>query len=106
MDGGAKIWCTDCHGDLNQRIAQNQMAQPWSVATLPKCSKCHTSTPIGENPTLGVFSGTYLNSMTHGGPEEIAKNAMSTSGLRRPLGQLLTHRVAHRLSIAALSAVL
>ena len=68
MNGATKLWCTDCHGDLNQRIAQNQMAQPWSVATLPKCSTCHTGTTIGENPTLGVFGGTFLNSMTHGGP--------------------------------------
>ncbi len=67
MNGSTKLWCTDCHGDLNQRIAQNQMAQPWSVATLPKCSKCHTGT-IGENATLDVFGGTFLNSMTHGGP--------------------------------------
>jgi hypothetical protein len=66
-NGTSKIWCSDCHGDLNQRIAQNQMANPWSVATLPKCSQCHTQT-IGENPTMGVFGGTYLNSMTHGGP--------------------------------------
>jgi hypothetical protein len=67
LNGSTKLWCTDCHGDLNQRIAQNQMAQPWSVATLPKCAKCHTAT-IDENPTLGVFGGTFLNSMTHGGP--------------------------------------
>ena len=69
MSGGAtKMWCVDCHGDLNQRIAQNQMANPWSVATLPKCATCHTSTPIGENATLGIFGGSFLNSMTHGGP--------------------------------------
>jgi len=67
MDGANKLWCTDCHGDLNQRIAQNQMAQPWSAATLPKCATCHTGT-IGENPTLDVFGGSFLNSMTHGGP--------------------------------------
>ncbi len=65
QNGGNKLWCTNCHGDLNQRIAQNQMAQPWSVATLPKCSTCH-GTAIGENPTLGVFGGAYLNSMMPG----------------------------------------
>jgi hypothetical protein len=67
LNGKTKLWCTDCHGDLNQRVAQNQMAKPWSVATLPKCSSCHTGT-IGENPTLGGFGGSFLNSMTHGGP--------------------------------------
>jgi len=66
-NGVTKLWCIDCHGDLNQRIAQNQMAKPWSVATLPKCSTCHTQ-GVGENPTLSVLGGTFLNSMTHGGP--------------------------------------
>jgi len=66
MNGSTKLWCTDCHGDLNQRVAQKQLTNPWSVATLPKCTKCHTGT--GENPTLGVFGGSFLNSATHGGP--------------------------------------
>jgi hypothetical protein len=49
------LWCTDCHGDLNQRIATNQMAQPWKVSTLPSCYKpasgitstfaCHATVP-------------------------------------------------------------
>jgi hypothetical protein len=64
-NGSTKLWCSDCHGDLNQRIAQNQMANPWSVATLPKCSTCH-GTGIGENPTLGVLGGTFLNSTMPG----------------------------------------
>lgn len=67
LNGASKLWCSDCHGDLNQRVAQNQLSNPWSVATLPKCSTCH-GTSFGENATLGVFGGTYLNSMTHGGP--------------------------------------
>ncbi|OIP51369.1 MAG: hypothetical protein COZ12_06675 [Deltaproteobacteria bacterium CG_4_10_14_3_um_filter_60_8] len=58
-----KVWCTDCHGDLNQRVAEGQMLQPWSVATLPKCQKCHSS--VGETGTLGVFGGSFLNSMSH-----------------------------------------
>ena len=68
---GQPIWCTDCHGDLNQRIAQNQMANPWSYQTLPTCSKCH-GTRYGElsGPSdanwlnLGIF-GKFLNSSGH-----------------------------------------
>jgi hypothetical protein len=67
---GAPIWCTDCHGDLNQRIAQNQMAQPWMDSTLPTCAQCHGSN-WGEKSArdsswlkLGIF-GKFLNSAGH-----------------------------------------
>jgi hypothetical protein len=58
-----ELWCSDCHGDLNQRVAEGQLTDPWSVATLPKCQDCHSST--GESGALGVFGGTFLNSMSH-----------------------------------------
>ncbi len=58
------IWCTDCHGDLNQRIAQGQMLQPWSDTTLPKCGTCHTATGEGGGYIGGLF-GKYLNSHGH-----------------------------------------
>ena len=64
-----EIWCTDCHGDLNQRVAEGQLKQPWSDTTLPSCNDCHRNT--GElDPSddtylhLGVF-GKYLNSRGH-----------------------------------------
>jgi len=59
------VWCSDCHGDLNQRIAEGQLLQPWSDATLPTCTKCHS--PQGEGGGylhLGIF-GEYLNSRGH-----------------------------------------
>ncbi|MGD2055379.1 MAG: cytochrome C, partial [Gammaproteobacteria bacterium] len=58
------VWCTDCHGDLNQRIAEGQLANPWSEATLPMCQDCHSAT--GENGTLQhTFGGSFLKSMSH-----------------------------------------
>lgn len=67
---GQAIWCTDCHGDLNQRIAQNQLSNPWSYQTLPTCSQCHGTTYGEKSPgssgwlSLGIF-GKYLNSSGH-----------------------------------------
>jgi len=57
------VWCTDCHGDLNQRVAEGQMDNPWSEATLPKCGDCHQGT--GENTSLSAFGGSFLKSMAH-----------------------------------------
>lgn len=59
------LWCTDCHGDLNQRIAEGQLQQPWSAATLPKCADCHSNTGEGGGYlNMGIF-GAYLNSRGH-----------------------------------------
>ena len=63
---GHQIWCTDCHGDLNYRVATHSMDQPWSDKTLPKCSNCH-GTSYGEGDgwlNLGIF-GSFLNSSGH-----------------------------------------
>ena len=57
------VWCTDCHGDLYQRVAEGQMQDPWSEATLPKCGDCHQAT--GENGALSAFGGSFLKSMAH-----------------------------------------
>ncbi len=62
---GQGLWCTDCHGDLNQRIAQGQLKKPWSDQTLPTCSQCHGD--VGEGSgylNMGIF-GAYLNSRGH-----------------------------------------
>lgn len=59
------VWCTDCHGDLYQRVAEGQMLQPWSDTTLPKCAQCHS--PQGEGGgylNMGIF-GEFLNSRGH-----------------------------------------
>jgi hypothetical protein len=59
-----EVWCTDCHGDLNQRVAEGQLDNPWSEATLPMCQDCHSAT--GENGNLHhVFGGSFLKSMSH-----------------------------------------
>ncbi len=62
---GKGMWCTDCHGDLNQRVAQGQLKNPWSDQTLPTCSQCHGDVGEGSGYLhMGIF-GAYLNSMGH-----------------------------------------
>ncbi|WP_242360073.1 MULTISPECIES: hypothetical protein [Anaeromyxobacter] len=76
---GQQIWCTDCHGDLNQRIAQNQMANPWSAQTLPTCAQCHGSSYGEKSPgqsgwlNTGIF-GKYLNSAGHHGSKVLCSS--------------------------------
>jgi hypothetical protein len=73
----ANVWCTDCHGDLNQRVAAGQLTQPWQQSTLPTCNApsagatsafaCHDS---GRYPTPGTWAGLFgkfLNSRGHRG---------------------------------------
>lgn len=75
--GKTAIWCTDCHGNLNQRVATNQMAQPWRTASLPTCFNpspgitstfaCHpkdTNTSYSWDP--GLF-GKFINNRGHEG---------------------------------------
>ncbi len=57
------VWCTDCHGDLHERVAENQLDQPWQESTLPRCQDCHSAT--GETAHLDAFGGSYLKSMAH-----------------------------------------
>jgi hypothetical protein len=67
--GKTAIWCTDCHGNLNQRVATGQLTQPWKASTLPSCSTpakgitsafaCHATVPQTTwDP--GLF-GSYIN---------------------------------------------
>jgi len=63
------LWCVDCHGDLNQRIATGQMTAPWQESTLPSCSKpakgitsnyaCHASVP--QTTWNSNFGGYFIN---------------------------------------------
>jgi hypothetical protein len=75
--GKTAIWCIDCHGNLNQRVATNQMQTPWQIASLPTCFApspgitstftCHpkdTNNTYGWNP--GLF-GTFINNKGHEG---------------------------------------
>ncbi|NDY42844.1 hypothetical protein G3N55_08305, partial [Dissulfurirhabdus thermomarina] len=60
------LWCTDCHGDLNRRVAEGQLKDPWSPSTLPKCEGCHYNTGEGRG-FQNVFGGNFLNSKGHKG---------------------------------------
>ena len=39
-----ELWCTDCHGDLHQRVAEGQLENPWSADTCPP-ARIATATP-------------------------------------------------------------
>ncbi len=103
---GHNVWCTDCHGDLNQRIAQGQMLQPWSDTTLPKCATCHSNTGEGGGYMEKRLFGKYLNShghysekilcsSCHGEPHALNPSAMAADntqnialqGLANPIGK-------------------
>ena len=67
------LWCTDCHGDLNQRASEGQVDNPWSSMTLPKCADCHQNTGEGGG-TLNVFGGDFLNSRGHVGQKVLCSS--------------------------------
>ncbi|HYS42728.1 MAG TPA: hypothetical protein VEM32_02000 [Geobacteraceae bacterium] len=67
--GKTQIWCVDCHGNLTQRVATNQLKQPWQQSTLPSCAApspgitsafaCHGSSYAGGS-FAGLF-GKFIN---------------------------------------------
>ena len=59
----ASFDCADCHGNLDQRLAEGQLDNPWHYSTLPQCGDCHTSRYAGGG-TPDIF-GTYLGSQGH-----------------------------------------
>lgn len=74
--GKTAIWCTDCHGDLNQRVATNQLKQPWQQSTLPTCYApsagisssfpCHSSNTYQTNVTWDPkLFGKFINARGH-----------------------------------------
>ena len=79
---GHAIWCTDCHGNLQQRISSGQLEKPWDYTTLPACNKsgCHNMSSnveqlVGTPPVFGRFLGSsghkrghLLCSTCHGEP--------------------------------------
>jgi hypothetical protein len=96
----ASIYCFDCHGDLNQRVAAGSMTQPWQQSTLPTCNnpspnittawtgKCHDSrlypTPgTWDNGLFGKFinsrghKGSILCSTCHGSPHAEAPSTLA-----------------------------
>jgi hypothetical protein len=91
---GHNLWCTDCHGDLNQRVAQGQLKQPWSEATLPKCSNCHGSSyEEGVSEIGSGILGKFLNSKAHAGHKVLCStchgspHALSPSNLAKDNAQ-------------------
>ncbi len=112
----ATVWCTDCHGDLNQRVATAQMTAPWQQSTLPTCNApsagittvftCHDAatypTPgTWDNQYLGKFinsrghQGSILCSTCHGSPHAEAPSTWAADNAQniaaqndpRPLGK-------------------
>jgi len=67
--GKTAIWCTDCHGNLNQRVAAGQLTQPWQASTLPSCFapakginsafSCHAT--VNQTTWTSGFGGNYIN---------------------------------------------
>lgn len=74
--GKTAIWCSDCHGNLNERVATNQLSQPWQQSTLPTCFSpspgvnsafaCHSSASIQSHTWPGLF-GQFINGSGHEG---------------------------------------
>jgi len=99
------IWCTDCHGDLFQRVSTGQMDKPWHYSTLPTCSDCHntnTQELVGTPAVFGQFLGSsghkkgqILCQTCHGEPHGLlpSKKAIDNEqnvrlqGLAWPLGK-------------------
>lgn len=75
--GKTAIWCSDCHGNLNQRVATNQLAQPWQQSTLPSCYSpsagitsafnCHNSSTYATGKTWSALFGKFINAGGHEG---------------------------------------
>lgn len=74
-----QLWCVDCHGNLNQRVAAGQLTQPWKASTLPTCTSaspgatpafaCHATSTVGGTtyPTSPTLFGKFINSRGHKG---------------------------------------
>ncbi len=73
------IWCVDCHGNLNQRVAAGQLTQPWKISTLPSCTSpalgitsafaCHATSVVNGTtyPATPTLFGKFINSRGHKG---------------------------------------
>jgi hypothetical protein len=77
--GKTTIWCSDCHGNLDQRIAAGSMTQPWKASTMPSCTSpaagvtsafvCHATSVVGGTtyPATPTLFGKFINSRGHKG---------------------------------------
>jgi hypothetical protein len=84
---GHVVWCTDCHGDLFERVASGQLENPWHHSTLPVCADCHnvnTEQLVGNPPVFGKFLGSaghkggqILCSTCHGAPHALATSELA-----------------------------
>lgn len=88
---GHAIWCTDCHGDLNQRIGTGELANPWNIATLPKCATCHGNHNESTTSITGIFGaflgskghmGKVLCSTCHGSPHGLSSSTLSNDNVQ------------------------
>ncbi|HEX9019891.1 MAG TPA: hypothetical protein VF903_01380 [Nitrospirota bacterium] len=87
---GHAIWCTDCHGDLNQRISSGQLQNPWNIATLPKCSTCHGNYGESSTYTFTNVFGAFLGSQTkmglcsscHGSPHGLNPSTLANDNVQ------------------------
>ncbi len=94
----ANIWCTDCHGNLNQRVASGQLSEPWQQSSLPTCDspaeginsvfQCH-SVPVGGElkGLFGAFingqghEGQVLCETCHGSPHDLAPSLLALANV-------------------------
>ncbi len=74
--GKTNLWCVDCHGDLNQRVAAGQLTQPWQESTLPSCFNaspgataivCHPHDTSANNIWDPGLFGVFINDRGHKG---------------------------------------
>ena len=94
------IWCTDCHGNLNQRVAAGQLTQPWQESTLPSCwapasginsaFACHSQStyPAGNTWNPGVF-GKFINSRGHKDAQILCETCHGSAHAEAPSTQSL-----------------
>jgi len=84
---GHAIWCSDCHGDLFERVSSGQLENPWHHTTLPVCADCHsvnTEQLVGNPPVFGKFLGSaghkggkILCSTCHGAPHALGESNLA-----------------------------
>ncbi|HEY6872141.1 MAG TPA: hypothetical protein VI298_05355 [Geobacteraceae bacterium] len=94
------LWCIDCHGNLNQRVAAGQLTQPWLGSTLPSCwapakgitsaYACHSATtyPAGYTWDPG-FAGKFINSAGHHNAKILCETCHGEAHAEAPSSQSL-----------------
>jgi hypothetical protein len=92
------MWCTDCHGNLNQRVAAGQLTQPWKQSTLPSCYApakgitsaftCHNT--VKDNLTwTSAFAGNFINARAGMGSLVLCESCHGSAHAEAPSAQSL-----------------